>query len=105
MSSWHPFQRLLHVYFSPSFLLLISLSQPEEKDLTPESAPVEVQPTEPCPAASPSPEETDETWEEKEDKLDTENIEPETEKSVEQKYQYKEGEGGTSHSPLLSVGF
>lgn len=68
--------------------------QPEEKELTPEPAPVEVQPPEPCPAASPSPEETDETWEEKEDKLDTENIEPETAKPVEQKYQYKEGEGG-----------
>ncbi|XP_053509252.1 LOW QUALITY PROTEIN: eukaryotic translation initiation factor 4 gamma 1-like [Ictalurus furcatus] len=66
----------------------------EEKDLTPEPAPVEVPPSEPRPAASPSaspsPEETDETWEEKEDKLETENIEPETEKPMEQKYQYKE---------------
>ncbi|KAK3534830.1 hypothetical protein QTP86_026435 [Hemibagrus guttatus] len=70
--------------------VLDAYKEPEEKDLTPEPAPVEVQPSEPCPAASPSPEETEETWEEKEDKLDTENIEPETSKSVEQKYQYKE---------------
>lgn len=39
----------------------------------------------------------EETWEEKEDKLDTENIEPETAKPVEQKYQYKEGEGGITY--------
>ncbi|KAF4076278.1 hypothetical protein AMELA_G00212570 [Ameiurus melas] len=70
--------------------VLDAYKEPEEKDLAPEPAPVEVPPSEPRPAASPSPEETDETWEEKEDKLDTENIEPETEKPVEQKYQYKE---------------
>lgn len=72
--------------------------QTEEKDLVPEPVLIEVQPSEPRPAASPSPEETDETWEEKEDKLDTENVEPESAKSVEQKYQYKEGEGETAPS-------
>lgn len=70
------------------------LFQPEEKESTPEPAPAEVQPLEPRPAPSPTPEDTEETWEEKEDKLDTENIEPKSEKAVEQKYQYKEGEGG-----------
>uniref|UniRef100_H3A733 Eukaryotic translation initiation factor 4 gamma 1 n=1 Tax=Latimeria chalumnae TaxID=7897 RepID=H3A733_LATCH len=35
-------------------------------------------------------EEADETWEEKEDKLDTENIKPDSIKAAEQKYQYKE---------------
>ncbi|XP_053083441.1 eukaryotic translation initiation factor 4 gamma 1a isoform X3 [Pangasianodon hypophthalmus] len=70
--------------------VLDAYKEPEEKELAPEPAPAEVQPSEPRPAASPSPEETEETWEEKEDKLDTENIEPETAKPVEQKYQYKE---------------
>lgn len=45
----------------------------------------------PCPAATPAPEEVDETWEEKEDKLDAENVKPETSKPVDLKYQYKEG--------------
>lgn len=76
-----------------TLLIYLFFDQPEE-ELVPEPAPVEVQPSEPRPAASPSPEETEETWEEKEDKLDTENIEPETAKPVEQKYQYKEGERG-----------
>ncbi|XP_060762531.1 eukaryotic translation initiation factor 4 gamma 1a [Neoarius graeffei] len=70
--------------------VLDAYKEPEEKELTPDPAPVEVQPSEPHPAPSPSPEEMEETWEEKEDKLDTENIEPETAKPVEQKYQYKE---------------
>uniref|UniRef100_A0AAY5KGA1 Eukaryotic translation initiation factor 4 gamma 1 n=1 Tax=Esox lucius TaxID=8010 RepID=A0AAY5KGA1_ESOLU len=42
---------------------------------------------EPRPAATPAAEEVDETWEEKEDKLDAENIEPQ---SGDLKYQYKE---------------
>jgi len=64
--------------------------QPEEEKPTPEP---EVAQKEPSPAPTPSPpaEELEETWEEKEDKLDTENIEPEASKPVEQKYQYKEG--------------
>uniref|UniRef100_A0A673JKA7 Eukaryotic translation initiation factor 4 gamma 1-like n=1 Tax=Sinocyclocheilus rhinocerous TaxID=307959 RepID=A0A673JKA7_9TELE len=47
---------------------------------------------EPSPAPTPAPpaEESDETWEAKEDKLDPENTEPEASKPVEQKYQYKE---------------
>ncbi|XP_047662298.1 eukaryotic translation initiation factor 4 gamma 1a isoform X3 [Tachysurus fulvidraco] len=70
--------------------VLDAYKETEEKDLVPEPVLIEVQPSEPRSAASPSPEETDETWEEKEDKLDTENVEPDTGKSVEQKYQYKE---------------
>uniref|UniRef100_A0A672QWX5 Eukaryotic translation initiation factor 4 gamma 1-like n=1 Tax=Sinocyclocheilus grahami TaxID=75366 RepID=A0A672QWX5_SINGR len=52
----------------------------------------EVAQKEPSPAPTPAPpaEESDETWEDKEDKLDPENIEPEASKPVEQKYQYKE---------------
>ncbi|TST47713.1 Eukaryotic translation initiation factor 4 gamma 1 [Bagarius yarrelli] len=70
--------------------VLDAYKEPEEKDLIPEPAPIEVQTSEPLPAISPSPEDTEETWEEKEDKMDTENIEPDMAKSVEQKYQYKE---------------
>uniref|UniRef100_A0A4W5PB12 Eukaryotic translation initiation factor 4 gamma 1 n=1 Tax=Hucho hucho TaxID=62062 RepID=A0A4W5PB12_9TELE len=44
-------------------------------------------PSHPRPAANPAVEEVDETWEEKEDKLDAENIEP---KPGDLKYQYKE---------------
>lgn len=62
--------------------------QPEEKEPAPEPAATQVQPSEPL---APAAEESEETWEEKEDKLDMENIEPEATKSVEQKYQYKEG--------------
>ncbi len=61
--------------------------QPEEEKPAPEP---EVTQKEPSPSPTPAPpaEESDETWE---DKLDTENIEPEASKPVEQKYQYKEG--------------
>lgn len=64
--------------------------QPEEEKPAPEP---EVAQKEPSPAPTPTPpaEELEETWEEKEDKLDTENIEPDASKPVEQKYQYKEG--------------
>uniref|UniRef100_A0A672LEK3 Eukaryotic translation initiation factor 4 gamma 1-like n=1 Tax=Sinocyclocheilus grahami TaxID=75366 RepID=A0A672LEK3_SINGR len=63
--------------------------QPEEEKPALEP---EVAQKEPSPAPTPAPpaEESDETWEDKEDKLDTENIEPEASKPVEQKYQYKE---------------
>lgn len=47
------------------------------------------------PAASPpAPEEADLTWEDKEDKLDAENIQPDPQKpnATVKKYQYKEGE-------------
>ncbi|XP_053342378.1 eukaryotic translation initiation factor 4 gamma 1a isoform X1 [Clarias gariepinus] len=70
--------------------VLDAYKEPEEKEAVPEPAPVEVQPSETRPIASPTPEETDETWEEKEDKLETENIDSDSEKPVEQKYQYKE---------------
>uniref|UniRef100_A0A8C7IK53 Eukaryotic translation initiation factor 4 gamma 1 n=1 Tax=Oncorhynchus kisutch TaxID=8019 RepID=A0A8C7IK53_ONCKI len=58
-----------------------------------ESTPEQATPTsasdakEPRPANTPAVEEVDETWEEKEDKLDAENIEP---KPEDLKYQYKE---------------
>ncbi|XP_058601901.1 eukaryotic translation initiation factor 4 gamma 1a isoform X4 [Onychostoma macrolepis] len=69
--------------------VLDAFKEPEEEKPTPEP---EVAQKEPSPAPTPAPiaEESDETWEDKEDKLDTENIEPEASKPVEQKYQYKE---------------
>ncbi|XP_077079225.1 eukaryotic translation initiation factor 4 gamma 1a isoform X3 [Siphateles boraxobius] len=69
--------------------VLDAFKEPEEEKPTPEP---EVAQKEPSPAPTPSPpaEESEETWEEKEDKLDTENIEPGASKPVEQKYQYKE---------------
>lgn len=60
-----------------------------EHEPTPARAP-ESQP----PAVSlPAPEESDLTWEDKEDKLDAENIQPNTPESTatDKKYQYKEG--------------
>uniref|UniRef100_A0A6Q2XE38 Eukaryotic translation initiation factor 4 gamma 1 n=1 Tax=Esox lucius TaxID=8010 RepID=A0A6Q2XE38_ESOLU len=65
----------------------------EEKVVENPSEPEQATPTsasdaeEPRPAATPAAEEVDETWEEKEDKLDAENIEPQ---SGDLKYQYKE---------------
>ncbi|XP_073705918.1 eukaryotic translation initiation factor 4 gamma 1a isoform X2 [Garra rufa] len=69
--------------------VLDAFKEPEEEKPAPEP---EVAQKEPSPAPTPAPpaEESDETWEEKEDKLGTENIEPEASKPVEQKYQYKE---------------
>uniref|UniRef100_A0AAR2LZF3 Eukaryotic translation initiation factor 4 gamma, 1a n=1 Tax=Pygocentrus nattereri TaxID=42514 RepID=A0AAR2LZF3_PYGNA len=61
--------------------------EPEEKEPAPEPVTAQVQPSEP---PAPTAEESEETWEEKEDKLDMENVEPEATKTVEQKYQYKE---------------
>uniref|UniRef100_A0A8C8IHH2 Eukaryotic translation initiation factor 4 gamma 1-like n=1 Tax=Oncorhynchus tshawytscha TaxID=74940 RepID=A0A8C8IHH2_ONCTS len=57
---------------------------PEPEQATPTSA---SDAKEPRPANTPAVEEVDETWEEKEDKLDAENIEP---KPEDLKYQYKE---------------
>uniref|UniRef100_A0A673YSF7 Eukaryotic translation initiation factor 4 gamma 1 n=1 Tax=Salmo trutta TaxID=8032 RepID=A0A673YSF7_SALTR len=62
--------------------LLDAFKEPEQA--TPTSA---SDAKEPRPAATPAVEEVDETWEEKEDKLDAENIEP---KPEDLKYQYKE---------------
>ncbi|XP_036928829.1 eukaryotic translation initiation factor 4 gamma 1-like isoform X1 [Acanthopagrus latus] len=58
----------------------------------PESAPTRAPETQPPAAVSPAPEEADLTWEDKEDKLDAENIQPESPKSpsTDKKYQYKE---------------
>uniref|UniRef100_A0A673JBU3 Eukaryotic translation initiation factor 4 gamma 1-like n=1 Tax=Sinocyclocheilus rhinocerous TaxID=307959 RepID=A0A673JBU3_9TELE len=66
--------------------VLDAFKEPEEEKPAPEPE------KEPSPAPTPAPpaEESDETWEAKEDKLDPENTEPEASKPVEQKYQYKE---------------
>lgn len=60
----------------------------------PEPAPVRAPETQPPAASSPGPEESDLTWEDKEDKLDAENIQPHAPEpiSTDKKYQYKEGE-------------
>ncbi|XP_056906384.1 eukaryotic translation initiation factor 4 gamma 1-like isoform X4 [Takifugu flavidus] len=58
----------------------------------PEPAPTPVQETKPPVVASPPPEEADLTWEDKEDKLDAENIQPTAPEPtvIDKKYQYKE---------------
>ncbi|KAI1893865.1 hypothetical protein AGOR_G00128060 [Albula goreensis] len=53
-----------------------------------QSQPIQADAEDPQPA--PAAEEVEETWEEKEDKLDAENIEPDAVKPGDQKYQYKE---------------
>uniref|UniRef100_A0A8C2ATP7 Eukaryotic translation initiation factor 4 gamma, 1a n=1 Tax=Cyprinus carpio TaxID=7962 RepID=A0A8C2ATP7_CYPCA len=72
-----------------AFINLLYLFQPEEEKPAPEPEVAQKEPS-PAPTPAPPPEESDETWEDKEDKLDTENTEPEASKLVEQKYQYKE---------------
>lgn len=59
----------------------------------PEPTPTPAQETHPPAAASPPPEESDLTWEDKEDKLDAENIQPNPSEPavIDKKYQYKEG--------------
>lgn len=54
----------------------------------PEPAPAPAPEPKPPAAAPPAPEEADLTWEDKEDKLDAENIQP---AATDKKYQYKEG--------------
>ncbi|XP_016148261.1 eukaryotic translation initiation factor 4 gamma 1-like, partial [Sinocyclocheilus grahami] len=63
---------------------------PPEPEATP---PVKAEPESPAPVVPPPAEDVDETWEEKEDKLDAENIKPQSptpSSPTEQKYQYKE---------------
>uniref|UniRef100_A0A665UBE5 Eukaryotic translation initiation factor 4 gamma 1 n=1 Tax=Echeneis naucrates TaxID=173247 RepID=A0A665UBE5_ECHNA len=65
----------------------------EEQVVTPpEPEPVPAPEPQPPAASSPVPEEADLTWEDKEDKLDAENIQPDPPKPTEtdKKYQYKE---------------
>ncbi|XP_041126342.1 eukaryotic translation initiation factor 4 gamma 1-like [Polyodon spathula] len=62
-------------------------SQVSEPEQDQPAAPISAEPEA---AHPPAPEETDETWEEKEDKLDTENIEPDQLKPGDLKYKYKE---------------
>uniref|UniRef100_A0A8C1I5J0 Eukaryotic translation initiation factor 4 gamma 1-like n=1 Tax=Cyprinus carpio TaxID=7962 RepID=A0A8C1I5J0_CYPCA len=69
--------------------VLDAFKEPEEEKPAPEPEVAQKEPS-PAPTPAPPPEESDETWEDKEDKLDTENTEPEASKLVEQKYQYKE---------------
>lgn len=60
-----------------------------EHEPTPARAPESLPPA----VSLPAPEESDLTWEDKEDKLDAENIQPNTPESTatDKKYQYKEG--------------
>lgn len=72
----------------------------------PEPAPTPVQETKPPVVASPPPEEADLTWEDKEDKLDAENIQPTPPEPtvIDKKYQYKEGEHSSlGFSPILVI--
>lgn len=59
-----------------------------------EPAPTRAPETQPPAASPPAPEESDLTWEDKEDKLDAENIQPNPPEptATDKKYQYKEGE-------------
>lgn len=59
----------------------------------PEPAPTRAPETQPPATSPPAPEETDLTWEDKEDKLDAENIQPDSpeQNATDKKYQYKEG--------------
>lgn len=66
---------------------LVLKHTPPEPEATP---PVKAEPQSTAPVAPPPAEDVDETWEEKEDKLDAENIKPQS-PPTEQKYQYKEG--------------
>lgn len=80
-----------HLFKRP-LTLLSSLTQ-EQVVAPPEPAPTPAQETRPPAVASPPPEESDLTWEDKEDKLDAENIRPNPSEPivVDKKYQYKEG--------------
>ncbi|KAL7400525.1 hypothetical protein ABVT39_013470 [Epinephelus coioides] len=66
----------------------------EEQVVTPpepEPAPAPAPETQPPAASPPAPEEADLTWEDKEDKLDAENIQPDPKSTdTDKKYQYKE---------------
>lgn len=57
----------------------------------PEPVPAPAPETQPPAASPPAPEEADLTWEDKEDKLDAENIQPDSPSTADKKYQYKEG--------------
>lgn len=83
---------ILDVPFDPSSLNQKLVVAP------PEPAPTPVQEAKPPAVASPPPEEADLTWEDKEDKLDAENIQPNPPEPtvIDMKYQYKEGERSLS---------
>ncbi|TSK67162.1 Eukaryotic translation initiation factor 4 gamma 1 [Bagarius yarrelli] len=73
---------------------------PPKPEATP---PVKSEEADPAPVAPPPAEEVEETWEEKEDKLDAENVQPQSPAPAtptEQKYQYKEGVNKTPLRPL-----
>ncbi|KAM9318383.1 eukaryotic translation initiation factor 4 gamma 1-like isoform 3-T4 [Pholidichthys leucotaenia] len=73
---------------------LLDAFKEEQVVALPEPEPAPAPAPEPTPPASssPAPEEAELTWEDKEDKLDAENIEPDSSKpdSTDKKYQYKE---------------
>lgn len=61
----------------------------EQVVVPPEPEPAPAPKPQPPAASTPAPEEADLTWEDKEDKLDAENIQPGS--PADKKYQYKEG--------------
>lgn len=76
----------------------------------PEPEPAPVPEPQPPAASPPAAEEADLTWEDKEDKLDAENIQPDPPKptGTDQKYQYKEGGSmnlDVCQCPMLAVQF
>lgn len=81
---------ILDINLSNFNILILDLLIKEQVVDQPEPEPTPAPPPEPNPpaAAPPAQEEADLTWEDKEDKLDAENIEP---AGTDKKYQYKEG--------------
>uniref|UniRef100_H3D9X4 Eukaryotic translation initiation factor 4 gamma 1 n=1 Tax=Tetraodon nigroviridis TaxID=99883 RepID=H3D9X4_TETNG len=71
---------------------LLDAFKEEQVVAPPEPAPAPAQESQPPAAATPPPEESDLTWEDKEDKLDAENIQPNPAQPtiIDKKYQYKE---------------
>uniref|UniRef100_A0A3Q3ARZ8 Eukaryotic translation initiation factor 4 gamma 1 n=1 Tax=Kryptolebias marmoratus TaxID=37003 RepID=A0A3Q3ARZ8_KRYMA len=71
---------------------LLDAFKEEQVVVRPEPEPAPTLEPKPPAASPPAPEEADLTWEDKEDKLDAENIQPDSQKptSTDKKYQYKE---------------
>ncbi|XP_037533293.1 eukaryotic translation initiation factor 4 gamma 1 [Nematolebias whitei] len=71
---------------------LLDAFKEEQVVVQPEPEPAPAPESKPPAASSPAPEEADLTWEDKEDKLDAENIQPDPQKpnATDKKYQYKE---------------
>lgn len=82
--------KLIFMSFLNSKLIFLTKQQ---KVVAPEPEPVPAPEPQPPATAPPAQEEADLTWEDKEDKLDAENIQPDPLKptATDKKYQYKEG--------------